>query len=56
MSETKLVDDKHKVRDIIIINHIEKCYAKIFDIKEPREILVKLKEYKRRDESGWRVC
>ena len=47
VSETKLADDKHKVRDIII-NHIdEKYYAKIIDLKEPREILVKLKEYKR---------
>ena len=46
-SETKLVDDKYKVRDIII-NHIdEKYYAKILVIKEPREILIKLKEYKR---------
>ena len=47
MSEDKLANDKHKVRDIII-NHIdEKYYAKILDIKKPREILIKLKEYKR---------
>ena len=43
VSETKLTDDKHKVRDIII-NHIdEKYYNKILDIKEPREVLSKLK-------------
>ena len=47
VSEDKLANDKHKVRDIII-NHIdEKYYAKILDIKDPREILIKLKEYKR---------
>ena len=45
--EMKLAEDKHKVRDIII-NHIdEKYYNKILDKKEPREILAKLKEYKR---------
>ena len=47
VSEDKLINDKHKVRDIII-NHIdEKYYAKILEIKEPREIVNKLKEYKR---------
>ena len=45
VSEDKITNDKHKVRDIII-NHIdEKYYAKILDIKEPSEILNKLKEY-----------
>ena len=55
VSETKLAGDKHKVRDIII-NHIdEKYYAKILDLKEPREILVKLKEYTRLETRVTRV-
>ena len=46
VSEDKITNDKHKERDIII-NHIdEKYYAKILEIKEPREILNKIK-YKR---------
>ena len=45
--ENKLTDDKNRVRDIII-NHIDtKYYSKIIDLKEPREIVNKLKEYKR---------
>ena len=35
------------MRDIIIKHIDEKYYAKILDIKEPRAILIKLKEYKR---------
>lgn len=46
ISEEKLNNDKHKVKDIII-NHIEmKYFSKILEIKEPKEILKKLKEYK----------
>ena len=47
VSEDKLVNDIHKVRDIIINHIVEKYYAKILDINDPREILSKLKEYKR---------
>ena len=47
VSETKLTDDKERVRDIII-NHIDiKYYTKIVELREPREILSKLREYKR---------
>ena len=47
VSETKLTDDKNRARDIII-NHIDiKYYSKIVELKEPREIINKLKEYKR---------
>jgi hypothetical protein len=47
VSENKLEGDKDKVRDVII-NHIEmKYYSKILEIKEPVEIMKKLKEYKK---------
>ena len=49
VSETKLTDDKERVRDIII-NHIDiKYYTKIVELREPQEILNKLKEYKRQE-------
>ena len=47
VSETKLTDDKERVRDIII-NHIDiKYYTKIVELREPQEILNKLNDYKR---------
>lgn len=39
--------DKHKVRDVIINRMEIKCYSKILELKEPKEILAKLREYKR---------
>ena len=43
----KLKEDKHKIRDILI-NHIDLIYYnRILDLKDPREIMNKLKEYKR---------
>lgn len=46
-SESKLTEDKHRVRDIII-NHIDlSYYSKITEIQEPIEIMKKLDEYKR---------
>ena len=45
--ESKLTDDIDRVRDIII-NHIDiYYYTKIVDLREPSEIIIKLKEYKR---------
>ena len=47
VSETKLTDDKERVRDMII-NHIDiKYYTKIVELREPREMLNKLREYRR---------
>ena len=47
VSETKLTDDKERVRDIII-NHIDiKYYTKIVELREPHEMLKILREYKR---------
>ena len=43
----KVKEDKHKIRDILI-NHLDLTYYnRILDLKDPREIINKLKEYKR---------
>lgn len=47
VGETKRQDDEHRVRDIII-NHIdEKYYTKIVELRDPKEIINKLRDYKR---------
>lgn len=47
VDKTKRQDDEHRVR-YIIINHIdEKYYTKIVELKDPREILNKIRNYKR---------